>query len=187
MQFQWRSVSDNLLVSPVVRIRFLLNINCPQLWTHLTSTIPLQGLAQLQVNGLASYPALAASNAGIGKVAPPCLVFADGDAFTSCCSSISLNFNGTSLSLNRTNRFWRDWQRTQLSSEDSARIYKRSGGSYDMFDSRAVVTSGTVLSVAGGQSLPELVQKLPFVPESPRIQGFLTGQRPCIVRLRIKK
>ena len=132
LQFQWRSVSDNLLVSPVVRIRFLLNINCPQLWTHLTSTIPLQGLAQLQVNGLATYPALAASNAGIGKVAPPCLVFADGDAFTSCCSSISLNFNGTSLSLNRTNRFWRDWQRTQLSSEDSARIYKRSGGSYDV-------------------------------------------------------
>ena len=153
MQFQWRSVSDNLLVSPVVRIRFLLNINCPQLWTHLTSTIPLQGLAQLQVNGLATYPALAASNAGIGKVAPPCLVFADGDAFTSCCSSISLNFNGTSLSLNRTNRFWRDWQRTQLSSEDSARIYKRSGGSYDMFDSRAVVTSGTVLPVAAGVSV----------------------------------
>ena len=63
-------------------------------------------------------------------------MFADGDAFTNCCSSINLQFNGTSLSLNRTNRFWRDYMRTQLSSEDAARIYKCAGGAYDQFDLR---------------------------------------------------
>ena len=67
-------------------------------------------------------------------------MFADGDAFTNCCSSINLQFNGTSLSLNRTNRFWRDYMRTQLSSEDAARIYKCAGGAYDQFDKRAVAS-----------------------------------------------
>ena len=33
MQFQWRSVSDNLLLSPVAMLRFKLKIKCPQLWT----------------------------------------------------------------------------------------------------------------------------------------------------------
>ena len=47
IQFQWRSVSDNLLVSPIVRVRFKLKVGCPKLWTHLTSTIPLAGIAQL--------------------------------------------------------------------------------------------------------------------------------------------
>ena len=150
MQFQWRSVSDNLLISPIVRIRFLLHVNCPQIWTQLTSTIPLQGLAQMQHDQLANYGAVAAGNHGLGKVSTPCLVFADGDAFTNCCSSINLQFNGTSLSLNRTNRFWRDWQRTQLSSEDSARIYKRSGGCYDQFDAKGVVTAATVIPAHGG-------------------------------------
>ena len=147
MQFQWRSVSDNLLVSPIVRIRFLLHVNCPQLWTHLTSTIPLQGLAQVQHAGDATYAAVGQQVGAVGKAATPCLVFADGDAFTSCCSSISVKFNGTSMALQRTNRFWRDWQRTQISSEDSARIYKRSGGAYDMFDSRAVVTAASIIPV----------------------------------------
>ena len=153
MMFQWRSVSDNLLVSPIVRIRFLLKINCPQLWTHLTSTIPLQGVAHLQVNGQNDFPAIGTTGGAVGKAAPPCLVFADGDAFTSCCSTITLNFNGTSLSLNRTNRFWRDWMRTQLSSEDAARIYKRSGGAYDAFDSRAVVTAASTIPIDGGNGV----------------------------------
>ena len=47
IQFQWRSVSDNLLISPIVRVRFKLKIGCPKLWTHLTSTIPLAGLARV--------------------------------------------------------------------------------------------------------------------------------------------
>ena len=48
IQFQWRSVSDNLLISPIVRVRFKLKVGCPKLWTHLTSTIPLAGLARIQ-------------------------------------------------------------------------------------------------------------------------------------------
>ena len=68
----------------------------------------------------------------------PCLVFADGDAFTSCCSSMNLVYNGTSISLNRTNRFWRDWLRTQVACDDVARIYKACGGSYDKKDQTPV-------------------------------------------------
>ena len=37
--------------------------------------------------------------------------------------------------------FWRDYMRTQLSSDDSAKIYKCSGGRYDEFDSRACVVA----------------------------------------------
>ena len=48
IQFQWRSVSDNLLISPIVRVRFKLKVGCPKLWTHLTSSIPLAGLARIQ-------------------------------------------------------------------------------------------------------------------------------------------
>ena len=59
-------------------------------------------------------------------------------AFTSVCSSINLVFNGTSLSLNRTNLFWRDWMRTQVSSEDAARIYRCCGGAYDAEDQLGV-------------------------------------------------
>jgi hypothetical protein len=43
MQFQWRSVSDNLLVSPVARLRFQLIIRCPILWTQITAALSLQG------------------------------------------------------------------------------------------------------------------------------------------------
>ena len=144
-------MSDNLLISPIVRVRFKLIVGSPRLWTHLTSTIPLAGLARIAdtVNNQAktTFDLVAGSNkintSGVGS-GTPCLVFADGDAFTNCCTSINLQFNGTSLSLNRTNRFWRDYQRTQLSSEDSARIYKCSGGAYDRYDQTAcVVHTGT--------------------------------------------
>ena len=43
IQFQWRSVSDNLLVSPIVRLRFKLKISCPILWTQITAALSLQG------------------------------------------------------------------------------------------------------------------------------------------------
>ena len=82
-------------------------------------------------------------------------MFADGDAFTNCCSSINLQFNGTSLSLNRTNRFWRDYMRTQLSSDDSARIYKASGGAYDKYDQTACV-----VHVGGGATRAQGLAKL---------------------------
>ena len=142
IQFQWRSVSDNLLISPIVRVRFKIKVGCPKLWTHLTSTIPLAGLARIQdITAQNTFAAVVGHANGALRArtqSAPCLVFADGDAFTNCCSSINLQFNGTSLSLNRTNRFWRDYQRTQLSSEDSARIYKCAGGGYDKFDKRPV-------------------------------------------------
>ena len=144
MQFQWRSVSDNLLVSPIMRVRFQLKITCPIVWTQITAALSLQGrLGFTGNNGVTQAGQLAGLQGGqyvTGSAASPCLVFADGDAFTNCCSSINLQFNGTSLSLNRTNRFWRDYQRTQLSSEDSARIYKTSGGGYDKFDKKPVAS-----------------------------------------------
>ena len=126
MQFQWRSVSDNLLVSPVARIRFQLKISSPVLWSQVSAALSLQG--RIGMSGAAGATAAGqvlgaqATAYAIAASPAPCLVYADGDALTNCCSSINFQFNGTSLSLNRTNRFWRDYQRTQLSSEDSARI-----------------------------------------------------------------
>ena len=35
---------------------------------------------------------------------------------------MNLVFNGTSISLNRTQRFWRDYMRCMIASEDAARI-----------------------------------------------------------------
>ena len=161
IQFQWRSVSDNLLVSPIVRVRFKLIVGSPKMWTHLPSTIPLAGLARLDDQAGRNTFALISTNGSIApQVTPasaPCLVFADGDAFTNCCPSINLQFNGTSLSLNRTNRFWRDYQRTQLSSEDSARIYKCSGGAYDRYDQTAcVVHTGLAAGNSRAQALSAL-------------------------------
>ena len=135
MQFQWRSVSDNLLVSPVARIRFQLKISSPVLWSQVSAALSLQG--RIGMSGAAGATAAGqvlgaqAAAYAIAASPAPCLVYADGDALTNCCSSSNFQFNGTSLSLNRTNRFWRDYQRTQLSSEDSARIYKAAGGAYD--------------------------------------------------------
>ena len=139
MQFQWRSVSDNLLLSPTMRLRFKLKISSPTLWTQILAAIPVASVRQGE-SAIANADTFAADmNATAGPVInPPFLVYADGDAFTNCCSSINLNFNGTSLSLNRSNMFWRDYMRTQISSEDSARIYKSSGGSYDRYDQNAV-------------------------------------------------
>ncbi len=55
---------------------------------------------------------------------------------------MNLVFNGTSVSLNRCNYFWRDYLRTQVSSADAARIYKSAGGAYDHYDQTPVVVSG---------------------------------------------
>ena len=48
MQFQWRSVSDSLLLSPTVRLRFQLDITCPQQWTQLLSYASISGILQHQ-------------------------------------------------------------------------------------------------------------------------------------------
>ena len=139
-QFQWRSVSDNLLMSPTVMLRFRLKIRSPVVWNQVMQYIAVRGVRGPKHDGVSEAgtylgTVTAANSACIG---PPAICFADGDAFTSVCSSINLSFNGTSLSLNRTNQFWRDWMRTQISSEDAARIYKSSGGAYDQSDAVGV-------------------------------------------------
>ena len=156
IQFQWRSVSDNLLVSPVCRLRFKLKIKCPRIWSQVSSIIAVQGLKGISQNE-ADETALAAVHGDTGSQAVPCLVFADGDAFTNCCTSINLQFNGTSLSLNRTNMFWRDYMRTQLSSDDAAKIYKCSGGRYDQHDTRACTVSTARAEGANQQAATQLV------------------------------
>ena len=138
-QFQWRSVSDNLLMSPTVMLRFRLKIKCPVIWSQVLQYLAVKGVRAplADVDEAATYGAAIAVGSS-GPIAPASLCFADGDAFTSCCSSINFSFNGTSLSLNRTNYFWRDWMRTQISSKDAARIYKSSGGAYDASDAVGV-------------------------------------------------
>ena len=139
-QFQWRSVSDNLLMSPTVMLRFQLEISCPQIWNQVLAYCAVPGVRAAKLDaahaGTIISEDVAANSSGPNQT--PAICFADGDALTSICSSINLTYNGTSLSLNRTNRFWRDWQRTQLSSEDSARIYKSCGGAYDQSDAVGV-------------------------------------------------
>ena len=153
LQFQWRSVSDNLLLSPTVMLRMRLKITCPQVWDQLTSALSVHGVktAKGDISNATIYAAGTATDGAQVKV--PCLVFADGDAFSSVCSSANLIFNGTSISLNRQNRFWRDWMRTQVACEDAARIYKSCGGSYDKYDQRPVAVSAAPDGTVGCQSV----------------------------------
>ncbi len=125
MQFQWRSVSDSLLLSPLVRLRFQLDIQCPQTWTQLLSYASVSGILQHVRDQADPY---ADATAGVGASPVPLIVFADGDAFSSCCSSMNLVFNGTSIALNRCNYFWRDYLKCMVAGEDAARIYKSGGG-----------------------------------------------------------
>ena len=111
MQFQWRSVSDQLLVSPVMMLRFRIKVQCPQLWNQLTSYCSVHGV---QTTHGGNVPSILPTTKQIGV---PSIQFADGDALANVASSINLTFNGTSLSLNRTNRWWRDYTRTQLASD----------------------------------------------------------------------
>ena len=158
MQFQWRSVSDNLLLSPVAMLRFQLKITCPQLWSQVLAYINIHGTtgghhasADFTHNDLGNANNVNAETDGALNV--PSICFADGDAFTTCCSSINFVFNGTSLSLNRTNRYWRDFVRTQISSDDAAIIYKSAGGAFDKRDQRGVSTllgsAGAARTLAG--------------------------------------
>ena len=139
-QFQWRSVSDNLLMSPTVMLRFKVRIRCPVVWNQILAYIAVPGVRSAKGQARTEQQTYdgTSDRTQIGSVNSPCICFADSDAFTSCCSAINLTFNGTSLSLNRTDRFWRDYVRTQISSEDAARIYKSSGGAYDAGDAVGV-------------------------------------------------
>ena len=88
LQFQWRSVSDNLLLSPTVMLRMRLKITCKQIWNQLVSAMSVHGVsfAKGETNNDEIYTDPAkGTTAAQGKV--PCLVFADGDAFSSVCSS----------------------------------------------------------------------------------------------------
>jgi len=120
-------------------LRFRLRITSPVIWNQVMQYIAVRGVRgpKSAVNEQNTYANNVAAG-DTGGIGPPAICFADGDAFTSCCSSINLSFNGTSLSLNRTNQFWRDYMRTQISSEDAARIYKSSGGAYDQSDAVGV-------------------------------------------------
>ena len=136
MQFQWRSVSDSLLLSPLVRLRFQLDITCKQTWTQLLSYASVSGILQHVRDQADPY---ADDQASALPCPVPLIVFADGDAFTSCCSSMNLVFNGTSIALNRCNYFWRDFLKCMVAGEDAARIYKSAGGGYDKYDQRPVI------------------------------------------------
>ena len=78
MQFQWRSVSDNLLMSPTVLLRFKLKITSPQVWSQIVAYIAADGIKSS--NG--GEPYNAGMVAGMKKC-NPMICFADGDAFTS--------------------------------------------------------------------------------------------------------
>ena len=154
MQFQWRSVSDNLLLSPVAYLRFQLKITSPTLWTQVLAYANVSGVkAGVAVGGnpnmATMYDAAQRDNAAHSGCTNPGITFADGDAFLSCCSSANLVYNGTSISLNRCNHWWRDFVRTQISSEDAAQVYKSAGGAYDARDTRGVIT----LTGANGASV----------------------------------
>ncbi len=123
-------------------LRMKLKVKCPQVWDQITSAISVHGISGAQAGTDAQiYQTAAQAQANGAQQKAPCLVFADGDAFSSVCSSANLIFNGTSISLNRQNRFWRDWMRTQVACEDASRIYKACGGSYDKYDQRPVVVA----------------------------------------------
>ena len=149
MQFQWRSPSDNLLASPVMFLRCVLEITCPQVWSQVLAYMNVHGV-QTAVSNNANLTALdaraevgsAAGNAAADSIANqkgqrvPAIAFAEGDALTGCCSSINFLFNGTSLGLNRTNRWFRDFTKCMISSDDAAKIYKSSGGRFDQKDQK---------------------------------------------------
>ena len=89
-QFQWRSVSDNLLMSPTVMLRFQLEINCPQVWNQVLAYCAVPGVraAKADLNAVGTYAANVGAN-NSGAVFAPAICFADGDALTSICSSIT--------------------------------------------------------------------------------------------------
>ena len=43
-QFQWRSVSDNLLLSPTVLLRFRLKIKSPVVWNQVIQYLAVKGV-----------------------------------------------------------------------------------------------------------------------------------------------
>ena len=146
IQFQWRSPSDNLLASPVMFLRMVLKITCPQVWTQVQAYINTHGVLAHEPGGanLADIQGAGGGAAQGANAAPakhqgsrvPAIAFADADGISGACSSINFLFNGTSLGLNRTNRWFRDFTKCMISSDDAAKIYKSSGGRFDQKDQK---------------------------------------------------
>jgi hypothetical protein len=182
LQFQWRSPSDNLLASPVMFLRMVLKITCPQLWTQVQAYINTHGVLAFEHAG-----ADITTSAGVGAAAGqgiiidpanhqgtrvPSICFADADGISGSASSINFLFNGTSLGLNRTNRWFRDFTKCMISSDDAAKIYKSSGGRFDQKDQKGcagiiynnvVAADGTrvahnALAAAGGRTFAGITQ-----------------------------
>ena len=160
IQFQWRSPSDNLLASPVMFLRLVLKITCPQVWTQVQAYINTHGVLAFEPaadltdlnGGAAGQHMIAASHQGTRV---PAIAFADADGISGACSSINFLFNGTSLGLNRTNRWFRDFTKCMISSDDAAKIYKSSGGRFDQKDQKGcagIIYNNTVnnVGVIGG-------------------------------------
>ena len=77
MQFQWRAVSDSLLLSPTVMLRMRLRISCPQIWNQLTSALSVHGVSIGKANISNDNNKGAAGSTGHDKSKVPCLVFAE--------------------------------------------------------------------------------------------------------------
>ena len=143
MQFQFRAPSDNLLASPIMFLRMVLKITCPQVWNQVQAYINVHGVlgpthAGAEVGHVGIVDADVVTQANYKGQYCPSIAFADADALTSCCTSINFLFNGTSLGLNRTNRWFRDFTKCMISSDASAKIYKSSGGRFDQKDQKGV-------------------------------------------------
>ena len=105
-QFQWRSVADSLLMSPTVLLRFEVDVTLPTYYSQAMAYIGSEGVHAAKRAGTAvevfgADTVVYAVNLQDQKQAPLSICFADGDAFTSVCSSMNFTFNGTSLSLDQ--------------------------------------------------------------------------------------
>ena len=80
-------MSDQLLVSPVMMLRFKLEVQSSQLWDQLTAYCNIHGI---QTAGEDADEALAINATSSAQIGVPALQFADGDALTNVCSSINL-------------------------------------------------------------------------------------------------
>ena len=54
-QFQWRSVSDNLLMSPTVMLRFKLIIRSPVIWNQILAYMAVPGVRAAKAATRPSY------------------------------------------------------------------------------------------------------------------------------------
>ncbi len=143
LQFQWRSPSDNLLASPVMFLRMVLKITCPQVWTQVQAYMNTHGVIAYQPGGANLTNINGNADGANGQAIVdhsgtrvPGICFADADGISGAASSINFLFNGTSLGLNRTNRWFRDFTKCMISSDDAAKIYKSSGGRFDQKDQK---------------------------------------------------